>query len=232
MRSALLISLALHLIAIWIGVNWVSFREVKFVPRQVYAVNIVTAGEMQGRAQGQGKDAGSPPPQVEPEPEPEPEEEEEMAPPPDARKPKPKPREKPAKIVPTTEIEKTVPGVGSGTVGSEEGGAGGSGTGSVAFDGTDFPFANYIGRMRRKIAGHWRVPEGSQGEDRFCVVYFRVMRDGSIAEAGVEQPSGLFIFDQAAERAVIQASPLPPLPPEYREQYLGVHFSFSYREER
>jgi protein TonB len=222
--------LAFHLVAMWIGVNWVSFRQVKFVPRQIYAVNIVSAGELQGA--GAGKETKAPPPQVEPEPEPEPEEEEEMAPPPDVRKRQQKPREKPAKIVPTTEIEKTVPGAGSGLGGSGQEGTGGSGTGTVAFDAGDFPFANYIGRMRRKIAAHWRVPEGSQGEDRTCVVYFRVMRDGSISQAGVEQSSGLFIFDQAAERAVIQASPLPPLPREYGEQYLGVHFTFAFREER
>jgi TonB family protein len=86
--------------------------------------------------------------------------------------------------------------------------------------------------MRRKIAAYWRVPEGSQGEDRFCVIYFRVHRNGSVSNTMIEQSSGLFVFDQAAQRAVVQSSPMPPLPNDYRDDYLGVHFSFSYREER
>jgi TonB family protein len=102
----------------------------------------------------------------------------------------------------------------------------------MAFDADDFPFAHYISRIRRKIAAHWRVPEGSQGAERFCVVYFRILRDGTVIDVSVEQPSGLFVFDQAAQRAVVQASPMPPLPGEYGDDYLGVHFSFSYREER
>jgi outer membrane biosynthesis protein TonB len=53
-----------------------------------------------------------------------------------------------------------------------------------------------------------------------------------VTNAAIEQSSGLFIFDQAAQRAVVQSSPMPPLPQDYRDSYLGVHFSFSYREER
>jgi len=225
MRSSLLISLALHLSISLIAMNWVSFREVKFVPRQVYAVDIVTAAEIQKENKQVPKVEQQP--QIQPEPEEKPEEEE-MPPPPEIpKKPKPKPK-KPRKEVPTTQLEKTQPKdeplEDAQTVPPE--------TGEIAFDTDDFPFAHYIGRMRRKIAAHWRVPEGSQGEERFCVIYFRVLRNGTVVNTMIEQSSGLFIFDQAAQRAVVQASPMPPLPPEYGDDYLGVHFSFAYREER
>ncbi|MCK4775418.1 MAG: hypothetical protein KAT30_11555, partial [Candidatus Krumholzibacteria bacterium] len=60
MRSALLISMTLHLVITLIAVQSVSFREVKFVPRQVYAVDIVTAAEVQKKQQK----TETPPPQV------------------------------------------------------------------------------------------------------------------------------------------------------------------------
>ncbi len=40
------------------------------------------------------------------------------------------------------------------------------------------------------------------------------------------------MFDQSAQRAVVQAAPMPPLPREYSDAWLGVHFSFAYRETR
>ena len=64
------------------------------------------------------------------------------------------------------------------------------------------------------------------------MIYFRVHRDGSVSHSSIEQSSGLFIFDQAAQRAVVTSAPMPPLPQAYNDSYLGVHFSFSYKEER
>jgi protein TonB len=218
-RSSLLISLGFHLLVTLIAFNWVSFREVKFVPRPVYAVDIVTPEEI---VKPEKEKLGEPPPPA-PEPEDEPDE---MEPPPVKPKKKPKPEpKKEKKTVPTTEIEKTLP---RETPPEQTGGA--PETGDMAFDAADFPFAHYISRMRRKIAAYWRVPEGSQGQERMCRVYFRVMRDGSVVGTSVEESSGLFVFDQAAQRAVLQAAPMPPLPRAYHEDYLGVHFSFVYRE--
>jgi len=225
----LLISIGAHLLISLIAFNWVSFREVKFVPREVYAVEIVTPTEVQReqeKVQAPPKVEEKPPPKVEPEPEPEPEDE--MPPPPVKPKPVKKRPKKPRKEVPTTQLEKTLPPPEESEAQPEAEPE----TGEMAFDTDDFPFAHYIGRMRRKIAAHWRVPEGSQGAERLCVIYFRVLRDGTVTNTMIEQSSGMFIFDQAAQRAVVQASPMPPLPREYRDEYLGVHFSFAYREER
>jgi len=224
MRSALSISLTIHLAITIIAVNWVRFRHVDYVPRQVYNVTLITPQPVQAQPVVQ-----TPPPQPEPEPEvqqPEPEPEEEMAPPPPKPRPKPKPPEK--KTVPTTQIEKTTPSEQP----VEEAAEAVPEHGDVQLDADDFPFAHYISRMRRKIAASWRVPEGSQGEDRFCRIYFRVHRDGSVTEVSVEESSGLFMFDQSAQRAVVQAAPMPPLPREYSDAWLGVHFSFAYRETR
>jgi TonB family protein len=104
----------------------------------------------------------------------------------------------------------------------------GAASGAVSFDGGDFPYDAFIARMRQKIAAAWQVPGGSAGIERFAIVYFRVHRDGDITHVSVEQPSGVFLFDQSCQRAVIAAAPFPPLPREYVNEYVGVHFSFKY----
>ena len=58
------------------------------------------------------------------------------------------------------------------------------------------------------------------------VVYFRILRDGTITEARVETPSGNGTFDRAALSAVRSSSPLNPLPFAYSGTYLGVYLTF------
>src|SRR5207249_12199680 len=58
------------------------------------------------------------------------------------------------------------------------------------------------------------------------VVYFRIGRDGQVSLTQIESSSGYAFFDQTALRALLSATPLPPLPAGYADQYLGVHFGF------
>ncbi len=228
MRKAIGISLALHALITVIVTQWVSFRQVKYVPRQVYDVTLVTpaVAEPTRKVTAAVKEVARPAPT----PVEEEKKEEEMPPPPDEVKKPPvkKPVEKKPeqqKTIPTTQIEKTLPPVEGDTTQQE---TATPATGSMSFE-KDFPFAHYIGRMRQKIAATWRPPGGSV-EERSCRVYFRVHRNGSVSHVSVEESSGVFLFDQSCQRAVLQSAPLPPLPREYRDAYLGVHFSFLYRE--
>jgi TonB family protein len=45
----------------------------------------------------------------------------------------------------------------------------------------------------------------------------------------IEKSSGYAFFDQTALRALLSATPLPPLPAGYTDQYLGVHFGFEFQ---
>jgi TonB family protein len=229
MRKAIGMSILFHALVTLIVIQWVSFSQVSYVPRQVYDVTLVTPAVA---AQPQQTVQASPP-AVEPTPPaPQPVEDEkkdeEMPPPPDkpkSKKPAPKKKSE-SKAVPTTEIQKIAAPVDS-TAGTGQTAA--PATGSMSFDSGDFPFAHYISRMRQKIASTWQPPGGTLDE-KTCRVYFRVHRDGSVSHVSVEETSGIFLFDQSCQRAVLQASPLPPLPREYTDDYLGVHFGFLYRE--
>jgi TonB family protein len=88
----------------------------------------------------------------------------------------------------------------------------------------DFPYTIYIDRMRVLISQRFLRPQA--GSDITTTISFTIDRDGSIRDAKNEIPSGNGTFDRAALRAVLEASPLPPLPFGYNGTYLGVHLTF------
>jgi len=230
-RRAIWISLAFHALVMLLTFTAINFSQVTYVPRQVYQVELVSAAVAEPAARrAEPKQEPVPVPPA-PKPEKEEEKEEEMPAPPEKPKKKPveaKKTESKAKTVPSTEVTKS----DAPTEGQADTGAGASdspvATGEMSFEG-DFPFASYVSRMRTKIAATWRVPAGSEGVERTARVYFRVHRDGSVSHVAVEESSGLLLFDQSCQRAVLQSAPMPPLPREYADEYLGVHFGFVYR---
>jgi TonB family protein len=88
----------------------------------------------------------------------------------------------------------------------------------------DFPYTIYIDRMKMLIGQRWLRPQTASGVN--TTVSFVINRDGTIRDAKNEILSGNGTFDRAALRAVLEASPLPPLPFGYNGTYLGVHLTF------
>ncbi len=221
MRKSVVISLVFHLSLTFLIFQWVSFREVKYVPRQVYNVTLVSAAAADSRptvAPAPEPERASPPVKEE-------KKEDEMVVPPEKPKAPPKKADQ-EKTVPTTRIQKS--DSLSGAASDSAGQAPAAVAGGMSFDSGNFPFTYYVNRMRQKIAASWQVPAGSEGSERSSVVYFRVHHDGSVSHVKVEKSSELFLFDQSCQRAVLEAAPMPPLPREFDDEYLGVHFSFVY----
>jgi TonB family protein len=102
---------------------------------------------------------------------------------------------------------------------------------NVTTDG-DFRFAFYLAAIRNKIGAHWVPPPGIDATGRRirATVYFRIHKDGKISVAQVETTSGYSFFDQTTMRALLAATPLPPLPAGFTDNYLGVHFGFEYQQ--
>ncbi len=98
------------------------------------------------------------------------------------------------------------------------------GSAVTALEGGDFPYTIYIDRMKTLIGSHWFRPQVTG--DTTTIVYFVIDRDGTIRDAKIESASGNGLFDRAALRAVLEVSPLPPLPFGYSGTYLGVHLKF------
>jgi len=89
----------------------------------------------------------------------------------------------------------------------------------------DFPYTIYIDRMRVLIGQHWLRPQPT-ADGLTSTIHFVIDRDGTIREARNEISSGNGTFDRAALRAVLETSPLPPLPFGYNGTYLGVRLTF------
>jgi TonB family protein len=98
------------------------------------------------------------------------------------------------------------------------------GSGVTGLEGGDFPYTLYIQAMQRRIGTNWFRPQAAGGIA--TVIYFRILRDGTIAEAKVDTPSGNPTFDRAALSAVRSSTPLNPLPFAYSGTYLGVRLTF------
>jgi TolA protein len=101
----------------------------------------------------------------------------------------------------------------------------GDGTG-IAVDAANFPFGYFLAAIERRVSENWFSAVSEGGTGLTCVVYFRLMRDGSVSDSRVETSSGNAYFDRAAVRAVKSASPFPPLPRAFTDAFLGIHFTF------
>lgn len=107
---------------------------------------------------------------------------------------------------------------GKSTVGGEK----------VRLDVKEFPFSYYLALLQSRIQANWEPPfaSGRQALSRKALVYFKIKRNGEITGVAIERGSGDYLFDQAVMRAVLLANPLPPLPFDFPEPALGVHFEF------
>jgi len=97
------------------------------------------------------------------------------------------------------------------------------GSGITGLEGGDFPYSIYIERMHTLIGQKWLRPQVSNAT---TIIFFIIDRDGTIRDAKVETSSMNPTFDRAALRAVLESSPLPPLPFGYGGTFLGVHLTF------
>jgi TonB family protein len=118
-----------------------------------------------------------------------------------------------------------------------KGGAGpGGGSGAGGFssqlqlDVENFEFSYYLVAVRNKVSSNWNPPAGltAAASAVRTVVFFRIERNGRIADLKIETPSSIAFFDQSALRAVLRSEPFPPLPRGFADSSLGVHFGFEY----
>jgi TonB family protein len=111
-------------------------------------------------------------------------------------------------------------------------GPGATSTGSLTLDVSDFPFTYYLRQIQSKISERWSPPRAAAAGGERAVVMFEIGRDGQIKEPKLERESGNAVYDQSALRAVVDASPFPPLPPEFKAPSLRIHFGFEFRPDQ
>ena len=110
----------------------------------------------------------------------------------------------------------------------EPAGLGGLGLGAAGGSPFDAPFEYdyYVYQMLGKIRRNWTPQPVTRAV--MVQIGFTILRDGHLEGVSVEQSSGVDMLDRGAERAVLLADPLPPLPTEFPRDRVGVHLRFQY----
>ncbi|HEX9911706.1 MAG TPA: energy transducer TonB [candidate division Zixibacteria bacterium] len=104
----------------------------------------------------------------------------------------------------------------------------GGGLGSAFVEGGDFESPYYLNIAFGRIRENFTNPLRQTNLPIRVTVYFIIQKSGKLVESKIETPSGIAIFDQSALRAVLSADPLPPLPQEYKGEWLGIHLEFEF----
>ena len=92
----------------------------------------------------------------------------------------------------------------------------------------EFEFPEYLLELRDRIEQNWRP---STANETFATrIFFRIGKNGKILRAFVEKPTGNINFDASALKAVLKCDPFSPLPDEFNNDNLGVHFDFIYEQ--
>ncbi|MDZ7331194.1 MAG: TonB C-terminal domain-containing protein [candidate division KSB1 bacterium] len=103
-----------------------------------------------------------------------------------------------------------------------------AGSSGLKIDTKDFPFSYYLAILQNRIQRNWQPPyqQTTLPEKLTTMIRFQVQRSGKIVNVVVEKSSGRYLFDQAAQRAIYSADPLPPLPDDFAGEFLSVHIEF------
>ena len=105
------------------------------------------------------------------------------------------------------------------------------GGGGVGLSGTNSPFGNQFGAYAdlivRRVASVWNKPSAdARGGNPRVIISFTLRRDGSVADVKISQRSGIPALDYSAQRAILDAAPLPAFPPGLNKAEVGIDFPF------
>lgn len=152
--------------------------------------------------------------------------------PPEKKKEVPPPAQTPPTPAPRREAtaraqpERSGPGTGGRSGPGSGPGSGlalGGGGGMLSLDSANFPFSYYLRQVTGRIEENWVRPQQNLGR---VVIYFRIKRDGTIAEPQIYESSRNQAVDLLASGAIKRSEPFPPLPVEFGGDYLGIYLCF------
>ncbi|MDP9054209.1 MAG: TonB family protein [Acidobacteriota bacterium] len=84
----------------------------------------------------------------------------------------------------------------------------------------------YVDLMTDRISQHWNRASVSASPWQKSQISFRIAQNGAVSNVQVAQPSGNYLLDTSAQRAVMDASPLPPLPAQCQRSEVTVDLWF------
>lgn len=87
-------------------------------------------------------------------------------------------------------------------------------------------FAGYAAQIQQLVAQKWRTGDVEARTGPVVIATFDLMRDGSTRNLQLLQSSGIPSLDFSVRRAILDASPFPPIPPGFDRDSAKVEFTF------
>jgi protein TonB len=106
----------------------------------------------------------------------------------------------------------------------EKPGSGGVGVGPNSAFGNQF--GAYADLVVQRVTDKWQTSGLAGLQLPMAVITFDILRDGSVKNPKIAQGSGNSTLDYSALRAVMDAGPFPPLPPNYSGSSTSVELRF------
>jgi TonB family protein len=169
---------------------------------------------------------------------------------PNTEPPRPQPEEQLAQVLPpadlgirrSPEVSRPAPGalgdalrnlqryVQNETFNNPQGGQDTPGA-SIQFDTKGVEFGPWLRRFVARVRRAWFIPMAAYTMSGHVVVQFNIHRNGTITDVAVVKPSNIESFTIAAYNAIVGASPVDPLPPEYPSEQAFFTVTFYYNEQ-
>jgi len=149
---------------------------------------------------------------------------------------------------PGTSIQQAANATAASRGGGGYGGAGGDygfgvpnsrvmGNMDILSDTMGVDFGPYLSRVLHAVRLNWynlipneaRAPLMKKGK---VAIEFAILKDGGVAGMRLAAPSGDVSLDRAAWGGITGSNPFPPLPNEFRGQYLALRFHFYYNPDK
>ncbi len=113
--------------------------------------------------------------------------------------------------------------VGTARKGSATGAATGP-SGSVMVDEI---LRRYLLAVNSQVQEHWKLPESQTWKNNLeAIIVIKVRQDGKVIDTFFEHRSESLTFNQYVERAIKEASPLPPFPAGFDQKDLEIGLRF------
>ncbi len=102
---------------------------------------------------------------------------------------------------------------------------------AITLDTDDLQYTSYLKGLKQRIELGWEYPptarrDGIQGQ---LLMKFTILKSGKVADVEVLKSSGYPMLDDAAKKALFDASPFNPLPDSWKKEAFTITGNFVYR---
>jgi TonB family protein len=93
-------------------------------------------------------------------------------------------------------------------------------------------FGAYVAAVQQCVGRKFREQGVSTGGrvSGPVVIRFDIQRTGAVRTASIQQTSGNLDVDRSSQRAVLDCSPFPPLPPAFERNEATIEFWFEFKK--